>query len=172
MTPLELYGLALAYLGTHVLAFTLVLRGRRAFAREGVILAYHVASFAAGALALLAWAWPALEARVPAATGVLCLHGIYSLSFLELWSLTQISYSLELVDRIAAGQTPAESEARARFAAVGVDKRRQRVEDLRRLKLVAGEGEALRPTLRGLVWGAGFRAVRWLTRGEGLNRGR
>ena len=88
-----------AYLSAHFLLYALVFRNLRFFYQEKNIFLYHAISFfslsAAGA-GLLVWE-PAALGRVIAAVS---LHGIYSLSFLELWALSDGGYSLRILDQI------------------------------------------------------------------------
>lgn len=70
----------------------------------------------------------------------LCIHGIYSLTFLELWSLSQGSFSLQLLEAIAANkELPMISTLRA-GGDIGADKLRQRMESLRTLGLLSPDG--------------------------------
>jgi hypothetical protein len=70
------------------------------------------------------------------------LHGIYSLSFLELWALADDSYSLAMMDaidksRVIPGRTPLHA-----IEAIGMRKRTMRMDTLKGLGLVreAGDG--------------------------------
>ena len=89
------------YLAAHLLLYVAVLRHLPAFRREQTIFAYH---------ALSAVLVTASAVVVPLALGtgfdaewfvaVVALHGIYSVSFLELWSLAEGGYSLQILERL------------------------------------------------------------------------
>src|SRR4030095_9686993 len=82
------------YLIAHFLLYVFIFRKLSVFRTEKGIFLYHFVAALAFALALLGWAiagqaqpgWPEI---VLMAAG----QGIYSLSFLELWSLAQGGYS-------------------------------------------------------------------------------
>src|SRR5271170_8479003 len=95
-----------AYLACHLVAYALVLRWIPFFRTEFGIFALHVASFLGllAAVALRPTNGPGLAA--PRIVLGMSLHGIYSLSFLELWSLTQGSYSLAILERVAGSRVP------------------------------------------------------------------
>ena len=98
-----------AYLAAHFAAYVVVLRHRAGLRSEKGIFLYHFASAVFAGLAGVAFA--VLEPDRFGLSGlvlVLSLHGIYSLSFLELWSLAQGGYSLSIIASVA------QAEARAR----------------------------------------------------------
>jgi len=70
--------------------------------------------FSAVPLALVAFALVmsgAIETQWPVVLGALSVHGIYSVSFLELWSLSQGGYSLSIVERAAEAPVCATAKA-------------------------------------------------------------
>lgn len=160
--PLWLIGIAL-YLGGHLLLYCLIMRRLPLFARENVIFLYHALSTAV----VVAVAFGLALAR-GSPTGwliglaVTSLHGIYSLSFLELWSLAEGSYSLSI---LAAFGTPADGEKGIGLAAldrIGSRKRASRLESLGRLGLVRARGDRWELTSRGRAVAAGLSLVAWL----------
>jgi hypothetical protein len=145
------------YLAAHLLLYLLVLRHTAAFARERVVFGYHAASFIAlvGVVAVFRF-------TLPAAVAALGLHGIYSLSFLELWALADASYSLAILSRIQAlrGADRA-AEPPSVLVELGGEKRSQRATDLQRLGLVRRHESGLTLTPRGRVVAAALALVAW-----------
>lgn len=147
------------YVVLHFAAYALAGRHFAALQTERGIFAYHALSYA---LALLAVGITGFT-RPPGDTVALALlmagcHGVYSLSFLEVWSLTQGSYSLQLLARIAqAGRAVSPAEL-AGAQAIGAQKQQDRADALLRLRLVrpggdlTGIGRAVASFLRGLLW--------------------
>ena len=99
VTELMLLAAALGYILLHAGLYFAVLRRIPACVTERGVFLYHFASavcFSVAALTL--WLFvPASGASFPFVVGVVMLHGIYSLSFLEIWSLTEGSYSLQIM---------------------------------------------------------------------------
>jgi hypothetical protein len=150
---------SITYVACHLGLYTVVLRQTRAVRTERGIFAYHLASYGL-LLALLVTAGftgiaPAAGPAVLFAAG---LHGVYSLSFLEAWSLSQGSYSLRILDWIDRAGGAADSATLAQLQTVGSSKHQDRAGDLLRLGLLAAKGR-LRPAgrvaarlLQGLLW--------------------
>ena len=138
------------HIGTH---FTLYLAIRRRLAflsSERGILVYHALSSAillGGGLAVVVMD-PSTE-FVAGLIGATALHGIYSLSFLELWSLTEGSYSLSILEFVeqTTGQGPAVDMSR--LEGLGGAKTEQRLDSLRRLGLARLMGDQVTLTRRG-----------------------
>lgn len=95
-------------------------------------------------------------------------HGIYSLSFLELWSLTQGSYSLTILADVASGSN-SNSQARSpmMLAEIGMQKRAERQVSLRKLGLLNNQG-SLTPAGRGAALVVAF--IIFFSKGRNLNR--
>ena len=137
-----------AYLGLHFLLYAFFLRGLDAFYLEINILLYHLVSF----LTFFAYALFLMAAQSPDfkwGIAMLSLHGIYSLSFLELWALSDGCYSLRILDRIEASGT----SDLGFLEALGASKKRHRLGTLKRFRLVypRPEGWTLTPTGRTVV---------------------
>lgn len=118
-------GAFLAALVWCALHLTLFLALRRSLRSEWAIFGFHLVSFvtfAVIAFTLLLWG----DVPIIVAGGVLALHGIYSLSFLELWSLAQGGYSLSILQVLAAGGATRQELAQ-RFARLGDVKKRERL---------------------------------------------
>lgn len=156
-----------SYVGLHFAAYALAGRHLAALQTERGIFAYHALSYA---LALLAVAGTGIT-RTPGDTMILALlmaslHGIYSLSFLEIWSLTQGSYSLQLLHRIEqAGRAVLPSEL-VGAQAIGTQKQQERAGTLRKLGLIRPDGTL---TVFGRAAALGLRSILWLSNGKPLN---
>jgi hypothetical protein len=140
----------LGYLLAHLLVYVLLVRRLALFRREPAILLYHaapaaaVAALAVGALV----AAPGTDSLSRAAL-LLSLQGIYSLSFLELWSLAKGGYSLHILTHfVAAGGTATPTDL-APVCDLGAGKRAQRIASLLRLRLIERNGGIFRLTRRG-----------------------
>ena len=91
---------ALVWLACHFLIYAAVLRDMPLFQTERGIFLYHLTSaavFMAAALVILPIRRDGEAFSV--ASALVAAHGIYSISFLELWSLAQGSYSLSIMGR-------------------------------------------------------------------------
>src|SRR5438093_12043221 len=88
----------LGYLVTHFLIYLIVLRNTRLFRSERVIFLYHFIPAVIMALAVVGLSIVlSSEEMLASAVLVISLQGIYSLSFLELWSLAHGSYSISIL---------------------------------------------------------------------------
>ena len=91
--------------------------------------------------------------------GLMSLHGLYSLTFLWLWSATEGSYSLAILRTIAAGQGRPAALVET-FARLGADKRKARLCSLQRLKLIRRTGGVYTLTASGYMAAKGIRILR------------
>ena len=151
------------YLAIHFSLYALLLRRRQAFTRERTIFAYHLV----GALGLTG----ALAARIMVAPqpgdavialGVVALQGIYSLSFLELWALADGSYSISILERVDRNASAATPESLSDLSRIGMRKRENRLDGLRRLRLVRPRGNRIELTGFGRVISGGLRLIGWV----------
>lgn len=159
-------GIIAGYLVLHPLACRALARLHPFWRTERGIFAAHALAYILALTAAGLAGWDA--AWLVAAAGLL---GLYSLSFLELWSLTEGSYSLALLARVrdlGPGATPA---ALASLAAVGRGKGRQRTANLAGLGLVerAAAGTAPRLTALGRACARLLLGLRLVTNGRTLN---
>jgi hypothetical protein len=152
----------LIYLLVHLAMYILVLRHRYFFQTERGIFLYHLASAIAcslGAFVLF------LVYRTDDAFAVMCAmvaaHGIYSISFLELWSLAQGSYSLSIMERGQSGRVPSRTELIETFSQIGNAKKADRLSGLAGSRLIrlhenrwtlSGTGAVVAAFLRTLLW--------------------
>jgi hypothetical protein len=163
-----------AYLACHLLAYAAVFRRVAWLRTERGIFLLHAVSFLAfgcglALQALLGGGAPGLAA--PHLVLALSLHGIYSLSFLELWSLTQGSYSLAILALVARSRTAATPQALASLGAIGPMKKSARAGGLASLGLLRqspGGGATLTPA--GAAVARLVRALLWFSGGRALNR--
>lgn len=157
----------LVYLVAHLAVYILILRQRYLFQTERGIFLYHLAS--AGFCSFVALGVLVIY-RTDDAFADMCAmvaaHGIYSISFLELWSLAQGSYSLSIMKRGQSGQTPSRVELIDTFSRIGNVKKFDRLSGLSGSRLIqlrgdrwtlSGTGKALAAFLRALIWLANIR---------------
>lgn len=138
------------YVVAHFAAYALVLRHWAGLRSEKGIFLYHFASAVIAGLVGLAFA--VLEPDTFGLSGlvlVLSLHGIYSLSFLELWTLAQGGYSLSIIAGIAHAEASGKEPDFSGLAAIGQAKQADRVAALERLGLVSGTEGRIALTPRG-----------------------
>ena len=141
-----------------------------AFRTERGIFAYHLGSFVSSVLISTLVVAASHPSRVwPVCVAAACIHGVYSLSFLELWSLAQGSYSLSIIAAVSgkAAERGVEPDL-DRLERIGVEKQSGRVTGLLRLGLVVREGDRLRLTRRGALAAHTLAGLRWwsATRGR------
>jgi hypothetical protein len=128
------------FIAGHLLLYLTVLRHVPAFARERTIVLYHGAAFAFVLAAVVA-ALARGTTGFAASCGLLALYFIYCISFLELWTLSEGSYSLQILVRIQQQPSIAREELLAACQAIGVGKKHDRLDDLLTLKLIAKTGD-------------------------------
>ena len=166
--------LILGYLACNFIAYTAIFRLIPFFRTETGILLAHVVSF--GVLVSLVTAQAimgadGLQFDLPRVALAFSLHGIYSLSFLELWSLTQGSYSLSILELVAGARHPVSLQAIEPLCAIGPVKRSSRNAALVSLRLLRETGDGkTRLTAAGYFCATGIRWLLWFSGGRGLNR--
>ncbi|MFI5020437.1 MAG: hypothetical protein ACHQRJ_02125 [Alphaproteobacteria bacterium] len=164
---IELYAAAVAYIALHIAAYLAILRWLPRFKRERTIFLYHAISgcvFSAGAL--LPGVLAASSRLLIAGVGLVMLHGLYSIIFLELWSLSQISYSIAILAEVKRhGAVPVEALVQE-LIGMGEAKKAVRLESLDGLGLVGFDGARYQLTDKGRLVAALIRTVRWLANFE------
>ena len=152
------------YIAAHLLLYVAVWRQRPAFRQEKVIFAYHALSAVGVTLAVLV---EPLVLGTPYdlqwIVAIVGLHGIYSTSFLELWSLAEGGYSLQILeelDRAERRGQPADVEA---LRAIGVAKQGNRLAGLASIGLVRQDGGRMELTGPGRLVASVFALLAWLT---------
>ena len=159
--------LFLAWIPAHFLIYVLALRRSPRFRLGKIIFLYHLVSAVVfGLVAILCAALnPAFG--VAGAVLVLSLHGIYSLSFLELWSLAQGGYSLSIIASVAQAEASGGEPDLLALAAIGEAKQEDRVAALERAGLVTRTGGRISLTTRGGTIASLLHALRrWVDQGE------
>ncbi len=150
----------LFWLSTHFFLYVVWLRRWAALRTETGIFRFHLYSVLA--LALVTGAglfWGGIPQSWAVLAAVVSLHGIYSVSFLELWSLAQGGYSLSILDKAASGANLTAPQERRELEQIGDLKRCDRLSALRSFGLVALDGEKLRLTASGRICNSVLRAV-------------
>jgi hypothetical protein len=154
---------ALAFLCAHFALYCVVLRHNTSVSSERGILLYHVKSAILLGLTGVVFVLAAPDtslALAAFAAGAAC-QGIYSLSFLELWTLSQISYSREVLS-LATREKLTRPEVVLRLAAVGDRKKADRLGALIGLGLVRQQGETWVLSRRGLGAALLLKSLLWL----------
>lgn len=97
------------------------------------------------------------------AVAIIALQGIYSVSFLEVWSLAEGGYSLQIVEHLARAERlgqPADMDA---LRAIGVAKQGNRLDGLASLGLLRRSADAVELTTVGRLVATTFAFLAWLT---------
>jgi hypothetical protein len=153
---------ALVYVLAHFLLYAFWLRKLDAFRKEKGIFRLHFFSAVALALAAIALVMSgAVETDWPIVIAGLSVHGIYSVSFLEVWSLSQGGYSLSILERAAEAPSLCDRESMTFLTTIGDEKRASRLEALRSLRLIEDGLQGIVLTPAGRVCCFAFRAVAW-----------
>lgn len=159
--------LSIAYVVVHFIVYSLAARHTVALKKEKGIFLYHALSYV---LLVAGVATAEIHGAPPwtgAATGVAAgLHGVYSLSFLELWALTHRSYSLTILDRIERTPGGATAAELAGLQQVGARKQQLRSHDVQQLGLIRTD-RSLSPA--GLVAAVLLRLVLRISHGRLMN---
>lgn len=126
---------SLLWVVIHFLLYMLVLRRQGPASPETAILRLHIFSFVTLLLAGVAYVVSALDSEnVAGLFAALALHAIYSMTFLEAWSVTQGSFVFWTLSRIDAAQ--GRSPDLRKLEQVGAAKQTKRLQDLASLGLI------------------------------------
>ncbi len=144
------------YLTLHFALYALWLRGRASGQSEAVMFLYHalpaavVAAITVVRAALDGWA----ASTVAEAVLLVSLQGMYSLTFLELWSLAQRGYSLSILAEFESARADGLTPDTSRLERIGQEKQSDRLAGLSKLGLVVGrDGRfVLTPFGRGIAF--------------------
>jgi hypothetical protein len=136
--------ICIVFLLAHAGLYFAVLRDSAALASEKGVFLYHFISaiLVAGGFG----AWTIVHGGWGAWTWFACvvmLHGLYSLSFLELWALADDSYSLAIMEIISRSGAAAGPGLMQRLEEIGMDKQASRLDALRSIGLVRDVGDGL-----------------------------
>ena len=129
--------ICLIFVLAHAGLYFAVLRDAAALASEKGIFLYHFISaiLLAGGFGL----WAASQGDSNAWTWFACaimLHGLYSVSLLELWALADDSYSVAILEIIDQGGPAAVPALMQRLEEIGMCKQSSRLDALRTIGLV------------------------------------
>lgn len=157
-----LYGLG--YVAVHFAAYTLFFRKQGYLRSEKRIFLFHFIStcLVAGAITVSVLALDAPE-PLSVIVGVVAMHGIYSLSFLGMWSLSQISYSFSILTVVGNGGVMRPAAIIEEMSKVGDAKKTDRLGSLSTLGLIRRNGDTLGLTPRGHTIAIFLRTLQWLT---------
>lgn len=150
------------YLVSHFLFYVLKLRQLSQFQTERSIFLYHFASaFIFSVAAIVICITMPNEATIATAIGLVIIHGIYSTSFLELWSLAQGGYSIAILTGLDSGAELAREDLIIAFTRIGDAKKSNRLSTLVNSSLIqqsddswflTGRGRLLAIILKSLLW--------------------
>ena len=149
----------LIYLTAHLCVYAFVLRRLERFRSEKSVFLFHLVS--ALFMTVIAAGYALFEPRpelfgLPGVVLVLSVHGIYSLSFLELWSLAQGGYSLSVLATIKLAQESRTEPDFAKLERIGKTKLQNRIEGLKKLGLITVQDRQVTLTTRGRIVAAGL----------------
>jgi hypothetical protein len=123
-----------------------------ALSNERGVLLYHLASFGlCGVLSLIGAVVSGTDLAWATATSVLALHGIYSLSFLEIWSLTRGNHALSIISALSHMPGTAAPGDITVLEQIGGEQETSRLAQLERIDLVNRRDGHLELTQRGRV---------------------
>jgi hypothetical protein len=155
--------LGLSYLALHFLLYVFVLRGRPLFQTERGIFLYHFVSATLFTLVAFAAALSRFtDGALAIATWLSAIHSIYSLSFLELWTLAEGSYSMSILTEIASQGTLSRNALIDGFARIGDAKKGNRLSVLTNLSLARRDGNHWRLSARGRLLASALNVLVWL----------
>jgi hypothetical protein len=158
------YGAAeVIYLLGHFFLYVFVLRHQPYFQTEKGIFLYHLISaivwvFASGVILLVYRDGEAFSV----ASALIAAHGIYSISFLELWSLAQGSYSLSIMGQGRSERVQSRAELIASFSRIGNAKKADRLSALEGSQLVRLDGNRWKLNGSGAIVASLLRSLLWL----------
>jgi hypothetical protein len=154
----------LAYLLAHLLLYFAVLRRFTQFRLERTIFLYHATSAVCVSLIVLAtWFVPGSGVDLEWVVAVIAMHGIYSISFLELWSLADGGYSLQILEHVQRAERHGDRPDDEALRAIGIAKQGDRLTGLIGAGLVRQDADRLSLTVSGRAVASVFALLAWLT---------
>ena len=150
------------YLCVHALVYVLWVRKAAYFSAESHIFLFHALPAAAvTAIAGGAWLFAPSQDSFAVLVFVVSLQGIYSISFLELWSLAQGGYSISILAEIARAEAAGAAADLDALGSIGMDKQRGRLDGLARLGLLSSSSNGVHVlTTRGRLVASAIAAIR------------
>jgi hypothetical protein len=132
--------IGLSYVALHFLLYVCLLRDRPILQSERGIFLYHFVSAILFTAAAVAYGLVYFSDAVFAiAIGLVATHCIYSISFLELWTLAEGSYSMSILTGIASQGMLSRNSLIDAFARIGDAKKGNRLSVLSELSLARRE---------------------------------
>ena len=151
------------YLALHFFTYVFVLRKLEIFELEKSIFLYHVIpAFLFCCAVLFSLVANTSEQYIAVAVALICVHGIYSLTFLELWTLSQISFSREVLIHVAKHGSLETAPPPRDLVQIGESKRSGRLDVMLRLRLIEQEDDHFHLTRRGRLVGSALATIAWL----------
>jgi hypothetical protein len=152
------------YLAAHLLLYFVVLRNLSAFRDERTIFLYHALSAIGVSLAVVVSLFvPGSDADLEWVVAIIALHGVYSVTFLEVWSLAEGGYSLQILEHLKRAECLGEPPDVEALRAIGIAKQGDRLAGLAGLGLVRQESGSVSLTATGRVVASCFVLLAWLT---------
>ena len=152
--------LGFGYLLVHLASYIALFRHRPAFQMERGIFLFHFVSACVLPAAAFALSFDSgFSVAFLRAVALAAAHGIYSISFLELWSLASGSYSFIILRGIGASDAADAEKIVFDLGAVGDRKKDQRIKSLERLGLISQERGNVSLTRRGRMAAVFLRAL-------------
>jgi hypothetical protein len=152
------------YLAAHFALYAAFLRHLRLTASERGIFLYHFVPAVSWVLVLAtlaAWVPGIGIAHVALVAG---LHGVYSLTFLELWALADGGYSLAILESLVPGNEAGLGSTLSELEQLGSAKQEVRLSDLLQMGLIERNADEYRLTPAGHLAGALIAAIARLSR--------
>ena len=148
-------------LALHLIVYLLALRSR--LRTEAAIFVYHfVPTVILFVCSVIFFVISMTEERIASAITLISLNGIYSLTFLELWTLSQISYSRELLIKAKANKFLSTSSHVDELARLGDRKRSERLQSLCDLGLLLPTDDGWKLSTRGKLIAGLLQLLNWL----------
>lgn len=138
---------------------------RTQLASERHIFVFHVGTFGVYSVTV-AILWPTLQASPVTLLGLISAHAVYSLTFLWLWSGTQGSYSLSILELLLRSPT-ARDKLIVTLSHIGEEKKRARLSSLNRLGLITHDKGYYRISPIGRITAKVLISLRWLANSKG-----
>jgi hypothetical protein len=152
------------YLAAHLVLYFAVLRHLPAFRGERTIFLYHALSAIGVSLVVIVSLFvPGSGADLEWVIAVIALHGVYSTTFLEVWSLAEGGYSLQILEQVERAERLGEGLDPEALRAIGSAKQGNRLAGLASIGLVRQEAGRVSLTPAGRVLASCFALLGWLT---------
>ena len=162
MTGLNWFELVIVYLALHLGLYILRFRQAPAFSREATIFGYHFwSAIGVSTAAVIGWLAAPSSETAALVIAAISAHGIYSTSFLELWSLSEGGYSLSILRLLKDAKLAGRSVEPRVLHAIGARKKGNRVQGLLRLRLARQRGDQFELTPFGRGVAALFGGIAW-----------